>query len=75
MTTFLKIVATIVFFLIWGSIQHGCQTATSQPGSSGIGYVLVNLFGLALLIAGLMGIWKYNPKKENEKDNSKLDKS
>ncbi len=82
MTKFLKIVATIVFFMIWGSIQRGCQegarqTAIQHGGAdgTGIGYVLINLFGLALLIAGIVGIWKYNPKKGKNDDNQKLDKS
>lgn len=75
MRVFLKIIATIIFCMIWGSIQHGCQVATSQPGSSGAGYLLVNLFGLALLIAGIVGIWKYNPDKGKNDDNQKLDKS
>ena len=74
MTKFLKIVATIVFFLIWGQLQHGCQQGARSTGS-GAGYALINIFGLVLLGAGIYGIWKYNPNKDNENDNQKLDKS
>lgn len=82
MTKTLKIVATIIFCLIWGSVQRGCQEGARQSAiqsggaaGAGIGYVLVNLFGLALLIAGIYGIWKYNPNKSSDNDNQKLDKS
>lgn len=74
MTKFLKIVATIVFCLIWGQLQHGCQQGAKASGS-GAGYALMNIFGLVLLIAGIVGIWKYNPNKGNQNDNQKLDKS
>lgn len=67
MKAVLKIIATLVFCMIWGSIQRGCQDAT-RNGSGG-GYILVNIFGLILLIAGIYGIWKFNPKNEDE-DNS-----
>ena len=73
MRVFLKIVATIIFCMIWGSIQSGCQAAT-RNGSGG-GYVLVNIFGLILLVAGIYGIWKFNPDSVDSNDNQKLDKS
>lgn len=75
MRVFLKIVVTIIFCGFWGSVQRGCQVGASQPGSSGIGYLLVNVFGLALLAAGIYGIWKFNPDKISDSDNQKLDKS
>ena len=74
MTTFLKIVATLVFFLIWGQLQSGCQQGARASGS-GAGYALMNIFGLILLGAGIFGIWKYNPNKKTNSDNQKLDKS
>jgi hypothetical protein len=74
MTKFLKIVATIIFCMIWGQLQYGCQQG-ARASKSGAGYVLVNIFGLVLLVAGIYGIWKYNPSKSTENDNQKLDKS
>jgi hypothetical protein len=74
MTKTLKIVATIVFCLIWGQLQHGCQQGARASGS-GIAYALMNIFGLVLLVAGIYGIWKYNPNKSSDNDNQKLDKS
>jgi hypothetical protein len=68
MSKFLKIVATVIFLLIWGQLQHGCQQGAKSTGS-GAGYMLANLIGLILLIAGIYGIWKYNPKS-NDADNS-----
>ena len=70
---FLKIVATIIFCMIWGSIQSGCQAATRN--GSGAGYALVNIFGLILLVAGIYGIWKFNPDSVSNDDNQKLEKS
>lgn len=74
MTKTLKIVATIVFILIWGQLQHGCQQGARASGS-GAGYALMNVFGLVLLVAGIYGIWKYNPNKSSDSDNEKLDKN
>lgn len=74
MTKTLKIVTTIIFCLIWGQLQHGCQQGARASGSAG-GNVLVNIFGLVLLVAGIYGIWKYNPDKGNKDNNQKLDKS
>ena len=74
MTKTLKIIATIVFFLIWGQLQRGCQQGARSTGS-GAGYALVNIFGLVLLVAGIYGIWKYNSHKSSDNDNQKLDKS
>jgi len=61
MTNFLKILATFIFCLIWGQLQHGCQQGARLSGS-GATYALMNIFGLVLLAAGIYGIWKYNPK-------------
>jgi hypothetical protein len=74
MTKFLKILATFVFFLIWGQLQHGCQQGARTSGS-GTAYVLMNIFGLILLGAGIYGIWKYNPNNNGDSDNQQLDKS
>lgn len=74
MRVFLKIVATIIFFMIWGSIQGGCQAGARRSGS-GVGYLLVNIFGMILLIAGIYGIWKFNPDGVNKGDIQKLDKN
>jgi hypothetical protein len=74
MTKTLKIVATIIFCLIWGQLQHGCQQG-ARASDSGGGYALMNIFGLVLLVAGIYGIWKYNPDKGSDKGNEKLDKS
>jgi hypothetical protein len=74
MTRFLKILATIIFFLIWGQCQHGCQQGARSTGS-GAGYALINIFGLVLLGAGIYGIWKYNSNKNEDNDNHKLDKN
>jgi hypothetical protein len=74
MTKTLKIIATIIFCLIWGQLQHGCQQGARSTGS-GAGYAMVNIFGLVLLVAGIYGIWKYNPNKSSDNDNQKLDKS
>lgn len=74
MTNFLKIVATIIFILIWGQLQNGCQQGARSTGS-GAGYVLMNIFGLVLLVAGIYGIWKYKPNESDNNDNQKLDKS
>ena len=73
MRVFLKIVATIIFCMIWGSIQSGCQAATRN--GSGAGYLIVNIFGLVLLVAGIYGIWKFNPDTTNKDEGQKLDKS
>jgi hypothetical protein len=74
MTKIFKIIVTIVFCLMWGQIQHGFQQGVRSTGS-GLGFALVNIFGLALLVAGIYRIWKYNPKKSSDNDNPKLDKS
>ena len=74
MTKILKITATIIFILIWGQIQNGCQQGARSTDSP-VGYTLINIFGLVLLIAGIYGIWKYNPQKSNDDDNQKLDKN
>lgn len=79
MTRALKIIATIIFFLIWGQCQHGCQQGARSTGS-GAGYAIVNIFGLLLLGAGIYGIWKYNSNKNSDddsdnNDNHKLDKN
>jgi hypothetical protein len=74
MTTFLKIVATIIFFMIWGQLQSGCQQGARASGS-GAGYMLMNILGLVMLGAGTYGIWKYKPNIKNDSDNQKLDKS
>ena len=74
MTKILKIIATIIFFLIWGQFQLGCQQGARSTGS-GTGYALVNFFGLVLLGAGIYGIWKYKSNKNEDDDNHKLDKN
>ena len=74
MTRTLKIIATIIFFLIWGQCQHGYQQGARSTGS-GAGYALVNIFGLVLLGAGIYGTWKYNSNKNEDNDNNKLDKN
>lgn len=70
MTKFLKIVVTVVFLLIWGQLQHGCQQGAKSTGS-GPGYMLANLFGLIFLIAGIYFIWKYNPNSNDNDNNTK----
>lgn len=69
----IKIVATIIFCLIWGQIQHGCQQGARSTGSGG-GYAIVNIIGLILLIAGIVGIWKFNPDKLGNTDDKTLKK-
>lgn len=72
MTVFLKLVMTIIFLFIWGQLQYGCQRGARASGSA-VGYLLMNIFGLILLVAGIYGIWKYKPNKEDN-SNQKLDK-
>lgn len=79
MKVFFKILATIIFCMIWGSIQRGCQDATSE--GSGSGYVIGNVIGLVLLFVGIYAIWKFNfedngiPKSEmaNKSEISNLE--
>ncbi len=78
MKTGLKIVLTIVAFLILGVFQVALKGGdSSRPGAGGpIGIILLFAF-----IAGVTAIWKYNPDKKddtpsnNENDKNELDKS
>lgn len=72
MTKFLKIIATIIFLIIWSPMQNGCLQSAKKTESIPF-HILMYLFGLFLLFAGIYGIWKYKPNKKN--DNQNLDKS
>jgi hypothetical protein len=74
MTKFVKIIITLIFMIFWGQLQRGCQEGARSTGS-GLGYALLNIFGLITLFAGLYGIWKYEPQKDVDSDNQSLDKS
>ena len=74
MTITLKIIATIIFILIWGQLQSGCHQGVRTSGSV-IPDGLISIFGLITLVAAIYGIWKYNPNKSSDNNNQKLDKS
>jgi len=74
MTKFLKILATIIFAMIWGQLQSGCNQGARSAGSP-VATLFISIFGLVLLVAGIYGIWKYNPNKSIDNDHQKLDKS
>ncbi len=74
MTTFLKIFISIIFCSFWGQFQSGCNAGARSTGSP-LGMLFVNITGLVLLFAGLVGIWKYKPQKSDLNENQKLDKS
>jgi succinate dehydrogenase/fumarate reductase cytochrome b subunit len=82
MRIILKIIATIIFLIIWGNIQRGCTDSSREiynqhRGADGtsFGHLFNILSGYALLFAGIYGIWKFNPNSKNNDENQKLDKS
>ena len=75
MRTVLKIILTIVAFLVFFFlvlIIKGVQGQTSR--SSGVGGP-VGIILMVGFLAGVRAIWNYNPdKNKNDKDNHELDK-
>lgn len=68
MTTFIKIFLSFVAFFICGNFAIGCNKATQLNPAARIG----GIFPILLLVGALIGIWKYNPNKNNPKDPGKL---
>ena len=50
-----KALATIIFFLFWGSFQRGC-TEGAKSTAGGAGFAIGNLLGLILLFVGIIVI-------------------
>ncbi len=63
-----KAIATIIFFLFWGSFQRGC-TEGAKSTAGGAGFAIANLLGLILLFVGIIVIWKYGSNKNRDTDN------
>ncbi len=74
MRKLLKIVATIIFCMIWGQLASGCLQGAKSTGG-GAGFAMANIFNLIMLVGGVYGIWKFNPSENSDKnDNIKLKK-
>ena len=68
MRTFIKILATLFFIMIWGQLASGCLQGAKSSGG-GAGYAIMNICNLVLLFGGLYGIWKFNPVQNKDKDD------
>ena len=68
MRTFIKILATLFFIMIWGQLASGCLQGAKSTGGGAV-YAIMNICNLVLLFGGLYGIWKFNPDQNKDKDD------
>ena len=67
MRVLIKIVFTVIAFFLFGAVMTILKGGdASQPGSGGPIGLIVG-FGL---FAGVVAIWRYNPEKSNNDNNS-----
>lgn len=69
MRTFVKIILTIVAFMLFGLI-HGVLSAASGEGPTGV----IRLIIAAGFIYGIYAIWKYKPEVSSSDDLPTLNK-